>query len=50
VLLSASYRQRQKYFAEKATSGIDKLIKEKDLTQQDIIEKSKEHHRRANRS
>lgn len=39
-----------KYFAEKTTSGMDKLIKEKGLTQQDIIEKSKEHHRRANRS
>jgi hypothetical protein len=32
VLLSASYRQRQKYFAEKATSGINNLIKEKGLT------------------
>lgn len=39
-----------KYFSEKATLGMDNLIKEKGLTQQDIIEKSKEHHRRANRS
>jgi hypothetical protein len=39
-----------KYFAEKATSGMDNLIKEKGLTPQDIIEKSNEHHRRANRS
>jgi hypothetical protein len=39
-----------KYFAEKATSGMDNLINEKGLTPQDIIEKSNEHHRRANRS
>jgi hypothetical protein len=39
-----------KYFAEKATSGMDSLINEKGLTPQDIIEKSNEHHRRANRS
>jgi hypothetical protein len=39
-----------KYFAEKATSGMDSFIKEKGLTPQDIIEKSNEHHRRANRS
>ncbi len=39
-----------KYFAEKATSGMNNLIGENDLTQQNIIEKSKEHHRRANRS
>jgi hypothetical protein len=39
-----------KYFAEKATSGMDNLIKEKGLTPQDIVEKSNEHHRRANRS
>jgi len=39
-----------KYFAEKATSEMDKLIKEKRMSQPDIIERSKEHHRRANRS
>ena len=39
-----------KYFAEKGTSGMDNLIREKGLSQQDIIERSKEHHRRANRS
>lgn len=39
-----------KYFAEKATEEMDKLIEEKGLTAQNIVEKSKEHHRRANRS
>jgi hypothetical protein len=39
-----------KYFAEKATTGMDSLINEKGLTPQDIIEKSNEHHHRANRS
>jgi hypothetical protein len=39
-----------KYFAEKGTSGMDTLINEKALTPGDIIERSKEHHRRANRS
>jgi hypothetical protein len=39
-----------KYFAEKATTDMDKVIQEKSLTENDIIEKSKEHHRSANRS
>ncbi len=39
-----------KYFAEKATAGIDNIIKVKNFTANDIIEKSKEHHRSANRS
>jgi hypothetical protein len=39
-----------KYFAEKAAAGMDKFIEERDLTQQEIIERSKAHHRRANRS
>ena len=39
-----------KYFAEKATTGMDSLINEKGLPPQDIIEKSNEHHHRANRS
>ena len=39
-----------RYFAEKATEGMDGFIEEKGLTPQDILEKSKEHHRRANRS
>ena len=36
-----------KYFAEKATHGVDKVIQEKGLTENDLIEKSKEHHRSA---
>ncbi|MCE2895328.1 MAG: hypothetical protein LW721_12880 [Flammeovirgaceae bacterium] len=39
-----------KYFAEKATTDMDQLIKEKGLSESDIVEKSKEHHRSANRS
>ena len=39
-----------RYFAEKATEGMDGFIEEKGLTPQDILKKSKEHHRRANRS
>jgi hypothetical protein len=39
-----------KYFAEKATSGMDKFLEEKGLGRHDIIERSKEHNRRANRS
>ena len=39
-----------RYFADKATEEMDKFIEEKRLTPQDIIEKSKEYHRRANRS
>ena len=39
-----------RYFPEKATAGMDGFIEEKGLTPQDILEKSKEHHRRANRS
>lgn len=36
-----------KYFAEKATQGMDQLIQEKGLTENDLIKKSKEHHRSA---
>jgi hypothetical protein len=39
-----------RYFAQKATEGIDRIVKAKGLTKDDIIEKSKEHHRSANRS
>jgi hypothetical protein len=39
-----------KYFAEKATTEIDQIIKEKGLTESDIVVKSKEHHRSADRS
>jgi hypothetical protein len=39
-----------KYFAEKAAEGMDKLVAERGLSEQDIVEKSKDHHRRANRS
>jgi hypothetical protein len=39
-----------KYFAEKATTDMDQIIKEKGLSESDIVEKSKEHHRSANRS
>lgn len=39
-----------KYFAEKATQGVDKIVQEKELTEADLIKKSKEHHRSANRS
>ncbi len=39
-----------KYFADKAAEGMDKLIEEKGLTQEGIIDESKQHHRRANRS
>ncbi|MEK6781196.1 MAG: hypothetical protein AABY93_05795 [Bacteroidota bacterium] len=39
-----------KYFAERATVAMDKFIKEKHLTGQDIVEKSKEHLRSAHRS
>jgi hypothetical protein len=39
-----------KYFAEKATQGMDQLIQERGLTENDLTEKSKEHHRSANRS
>jgi len=39
-----------KYFAEKATQGVDKIVQEKELTENDLIKKSKEHHRSANRS
>jgi hypothetical protein len=39
-----------KYFAEKATTDMDQLIKGKGLSESDIVEKSKEHHRSANRS
>ena len=39
-----------KYFAEKATLGIDRIIQDKQLTEQDIINQSKAHHRSANRS
>jgi hypothetical protein len=39
-----------KYFAEKATTSIDQINQEKGLTATDIAEKSKEHHRSANRS
>ena len=39
-----------KYFAEKATHGMDQFIQEKGLTENDLIEKSKEHHRGANRN
>jgi len=37
------------YFAEKATAGMDAFLQDKGLSKQDIIERSKEHHR-ANRS
>ena len=36
-----------KYFADKATQGIGQLIQEKGLTENDLVEKSKEHHRSA---
>ena len=36
-----------KYFAEKATQGMDKIIQEKGLTEADLIKKSKEHTRSA---
>jgi hypothetical protein len=39
-----------KYFAEKATVDMDQIIKEKGLTESDIVERSKEHHRSADRS
>jgi hypothetical protein len=39
-----------KYFADRATNSIDKLINEKGIGEQEIVEKSKEHHRSANRS
>jgi hypothetical protein len=39
-----------KYFAEKATRGMDVLIKEKGLSEKDIVEKSKAHFRSANRN
>jgi len=39
-----------KYFAEKATTDMDQIIKGKGLSESDIVEKSKEHHRSANRS
>ena len=38
-----------KYFADKATQGMDQIIQEKGLTENDLIEKSKEHHRSAGR-
>jgi hypothetical protein len=36
-----------KYFAEKATAGVNQIIQEKALNENDLIEKSKEHHRSA---
>jgi hypothetical protein len=39
-----------KYFAEKATAGVDQVIQQKGLTGNDLLEKAKEHHRSANRS
>ena len=39
-----------KYFAEKASDEMDAFISEKGLTPQDILQKTTEHHRRANRS
>jgi hypothetical protein len=39
-----------KYFAEKATIDMDQIIKENGLSESAIVEKSKEHHRSANRS
>jgi hypothetical protein len=39
-----------KYFAEKVTSSMDALIKEKGLNEKDIVEKSKAHFRSANRN
>lgn len=39
-----------KYFAEKATVGMDKIVQDKQLTGQDIINQSKAHLRSATRS
>ena len=39
-----------KYFAEKATVGMNKIIQDKQLSEQDIINRSKAHHRGANRN
>lgn len=39
-----------RYFAEKATEGMDAFIQEKGLTPEDILQKSKEHHRAHRRS
>lgn len=39
-----------KYFADKASDAMDNFITEKNLTTQDILQKTTEHHRRANRS
>lgn len=38
-----------KYFADKASDAMDAFIAEKELTPQDIRQKTSEHHRRANR-
>lgn len=38
-----------KYFAEKATEGVNQIIQEKGLNENDLIKKSKEHHRSAGR-
>ncbi len=39
-----------KYFTEKAILRMDKIIQDKQLTEQDIINQSKAHHRSAYRS
>jgi hypothetical protein len=39
-----------RYFAEKATQAMDAFTAEKGLTSEDMLQKSKEHHRRAHRS
>lgn len=36
-----------KYFAEKATHSMDQIIQGKGLTENDLVKKSKEHHRSA---
>lgn len=39
-----------KYFADKATLGMDKIIQDKQLTEQEIINQSKAHYRSASNS
>ncbi len=38
-----------RHFAEKASSAMDKLWEEKNLTEQDVIDWTNEHHRAENR-
>jgi hypothetical protein len=38
-----------KYFADKATKAMDKIWEEKNLTEQDMIDWTNEHHRAENR-